>query len=79
MKKNDQVVRVMYEELQAVGAPELFSSHYPDTPAARGRFSCETNVDVMRPGWAQDTVSDEWMVIVNTDIFPQKVRTETCA
>jgi hypothetical protein len=68
----------MYEELHTVGDPELFQSHLGNSSAARGQFACETEANFMRPGWAQDAVSGEWMVIVNTDVFPQKVRTESC-
>ncbi|GFY59084.1 neurotrophin 1 [Trichonephila inaurata madagascariensis] len=72
-------VRIMYEELQTVGDPELFKNHYGNSPAARGSFACETQADTMRPGWAQESVSGDWMVIINTDLFPQKVRTESCS
>lgn len=68
----------MYEELQTVGDPELFQSHFGDSPAARGQFACETEAMLMKPGWAQEALTGEWMVIVNTDLFPQKVRTESC-
>lgn len=72
-------VKLMYEELQTVGDPELFKSHYGNSPAARGQFACETTSDFLRPGWAQEAVKGAWMIIVNTDLFPQKVRTESCA
>ncbi|KFM75782.1 Protein spaetzle, partial [Stegodyphus mimosarum] len=76
--KSMSKVRIMYEELQTVGDPELFKDQYGDSPAARGSFACETEANVMRPGWAQESVSGDWMVIINTDLFPQKVRTESC-
>ncbi|XP_013794377.1 neurotrophin 1-like [Limulus polyphemus] len=71
-------VRTLYEELQTVGDPELFTNHLYDSAAARGTYACETETGFMRPGWAHNEVSEEWMVIINTDIFPQKIRIETC-
>ncbi|XP_076315757.1 uncharacterized protein LOC143228376 [Tachypleus tridentatus] len=71
-------VRTLYEELQTVGDPELFTNHLDDSAAARGTYACETEAGFMRPGWAHNEVSEEWMVIINTDIFPQKIRVETC-
>jgi hypothetical protein len=78
VEKSFQRIQIMYEELHTVGDPELFQSHLGNSSAARGQFACETEASFMRPGWAQDAVSGEWMVIVNTDVFPQKVRTESC-
>jgi len=49
-----------------------------NSPAARGQFACETQADFMKPGWAKSAESGEWMLIINTDLFPQKVRTESC-
>ncbi|XP_022241244.1 neurotrophin 1-like [Limulus polyphemus] len=71
-------IKIMYEELQTVGDPELFESHLGDGPAARGQFACETEANVMRPGWVQDAISGDWMVVINNDLFPQKIRTESC-
>ena len=76
--KSFQRIRLMYEELHTVGDPELFVSHLGNSSASRGQFACETESSFMRPGWAQDALKGEWMLIVNTDIFPQKVRTESC-
>ncbi|KAH6944734.1 hypothetical protein HPB50_004629 [Hyalomma asiaticum] len=71
-------IKIMYEELQTVGDPELFPNHLGSGPAARGAFACETDAKTMRPGWAKDAISGEWMLVINTDAFPQKVRTESC-
>jgi len=69
----------MYEELQTVGDPALFKDHTGDTSAAaQGQFACETESSYMKPGWAKDEITKEWMVVVNTDLFPQQVRTESC-
>ncbi len=76
--KSFQKLKVMYEELQTVGDPDLFKSHANNSPAARGQFACETEASFMKPGWAKSEVSGEWMLIINTDLFPQKVRTESC-
>ncbi|XP_067124268.1 neurotrophin 1-like [Centruroides vittatus] len=71
-------MKVMYEELQTVGDPKLFESHFGDSPAAKGNFACETEASTMRPGWAQNALNGDWLLVINTDIFPQKVRTERC-
>ncbi|KAL1420543.1 hypothetical protein MTO96_000515 [Rhipicephalus appendiculatus] len=71
-------IKIMYEELQTVGDPELFPNHLGTSSAARGAFACETDAKTMRPGWAKDAISGEWMLVINTDAFPQKVRTESC-
>ncbi|XP_025016412.1 proline-rich extensin-like protein EPR1 isoform X4 [Tetranychus urticae] len=71
-------IKLMYEELQTVGDPDLFKSHVGDSLASKGQFACETESHMMKPGWAKDEITKEWMIIVNTDIFPQQVRTESC-
>lgn len=68
----------MYEELQTVGDPDLFKNHVGSSRAAKGQFACETESNMMKPGWARDEITKEWMIIVNTDLFPQQVRTESC-
>ncbi|XP_042231431.1 neurotrophin 1-like isoform X2 [Homarus americanus] len=42
-----------------------------------GHFVCESSVQYVRPGWAQN-VRGEWLAILNTDKFPQTIRTEIC-
>lgn len=71
-------VRVLYEELQTVVDPRLFPQHQIDSEAGRGDFACETQVEELQVGWAREAVSKEWMVVVNTDNFPQMVRVERC-
>ena len=39
--------------------------------------SCETDQVVNKLGWAK-TVADEWLVVVNTNEYPQEVRTVYC-
>ena len=39
--------------------------------------SCETDQVVNKLGWAK-TVSNEWLVVVNTNEYPQEVRTVYC-
>ncbi|EEC06491.1 conserved hypothetical protein [Ixodes scapularis] len=78
VEKSFKKIKIMYEELQTVGDPELFPNHLGTSSAARGAFACETDANTMRPGWAKDAISGEWMVVINTDVFPQKVRTESC-
>lgn len=75
-------VRIMYEELQTVSDQELHKDDYinkTNNQAASGKFACQTQVEMMRPGWAKDEITKEWMLVVNTDVFPQRVRTESCA
>ncbi|XP_013787149.1 protein spaetzle-like, partial [Limulus polyphemus] len=71
-------LKIIYEELQTIGDPELFVNHLGNGPAAHGKFACESVPNVMRPGWVQDAVSGEWMIVVNSEFFPQMVRTESC-
>nr|XP_045600361.1 neurotrophin 1-like [Procambarus clarkii] len=42
-----------------------------------GNFVCESSVEYVRPGWAQN-LRGEWVAILNTDKFPQTMRVETC-
>lgn len=42
-----------------------------------GHFICESSVQYLRPGWAQNLYG-EWVAVINTDKFPQSVRIETC-
>lgn len=39
---------------------------------------CDTTVENIRPGWAKDAQTDQWMVIVNLDRYLQIVRVESC-
>ena len=39
--------------------------------------SCTTDQVVNKLGWAK-TVSNEWLVVVNTNEYPQEVRTVYC-
>lgn len=75
-------VRIMYEELQTVSDQELHKEDFvnaTNNQANSGKFACQTQVEMMRPGWARDEITREWMLVVNTDVFPQRVRTESCA
>ena len=70
----------MYEELQTVGDPNLFRRNDKNqSRASTGQFACETSTEQLRPGWVKDEITSEWMVIVNTDAFPQQVTTESCS
>ncbi|XP_028966762.1 neurotrophin 1-like [Galendromus occidentalis] len=75
---NIHKVKVLYEELHTVADPELFPQHIDDGPAGKGDFACDTKSEELQVGWARDAVSKEWMVVVNTDHFPQKVQVEKC-
>ncbi|XP_021966866.1 neurotrophin 1 [Folsomia candida] len=43
----------------------------------KGHFICESDVSYVRPGWAKNW-KGEWIAVLNTDVFPQSVRIETC-
>lgn len=43
----------------------------------KGHFICESDVSYVRPGWAKNW-KGEWVAVLNTEIFPQSVRIETC-
>lgn len=81
VERSFRSVRIMYEELQTVSDQELHKDDFNSTnnQAASGKFACQTQVEMMRPGWAKDEITKEWMLVVNTDVFPQRVRTESCA
>lgn len=81
VERSFRSVRIMYEELQTVSDQELHKEDFNVTnnQAASGRFACQTQMEMMRPGWAKDEITKEWMLVVNTDVFPQRVRTESCA
>ncbi|XP_063592716.1 neurotrophin 1-like isoform X2 [Penaeus indicus] len=42
-----------------------------------GHFVCESAVQYVRPGWAQN-IRGEWVAVINTDKYPQSVRVESC-
>ena len=46
-------------------------------PRHGGQFLCESTVEYVRPGWAE-TVGGEWVAVVNTRAFAQRVRVELC-
>lgn len=82
VERSFRSVRIMYEELQTVSDQELHKEDFVNatsSQAASGKFACQTQVEMMRPGWAKDEITKEWMLVVNTDVFPQRVRTESCA
>lgn len=82
VERSFRSVRIMYEELQTVSDQELHKEDFlnaTSSQAASGKFACQTQVEMMRPGWAKDEITKEWMLVVNTDVFPQRVRTESCA
>lgn len=80
VERSFRSVRIMYEELQTVSDQELHKEDFNATNnrAASGTFACQTQTMTMKPGWAKDEITKEWMLIVNTDVFPQRVRTESC-
>lgn len=47
--------------------------------ASRGELACQVKSENFRPGWARDEISGGWMLVVNTNLFPQNVRTESCS
>jgi hypothetical protein len=93
VERSFRSVRLMYEELQTVSDQDL-NRHESEQASGtdnnngnntqlltsgHGKFACQTKVEMLRPGWARDEISKEWLVVVNTDVFPQRVRTESCA
>ncbi len=56
----------------------LFYHNFPtNTFRHKGNFICESDVSYVRPGWAKNW-KGEWIAVLNTDVFPQSVRIETC-
>lgn len=43
----------------------ILSSIFRWLQASRGQFACETSSEVMRPGWARDEITNEWMLVVS--------------
>ena len=39
--------------------------------------SCETIEDTLKPGWAK-TIEGNWVTVVNTNAYPQEVKTVDC-
>ncbi|XP_022644257.1 vegetative cell wall protein gp1-like, partial [Varroa destructor] len=76
--ENIQRVKFLYEELQTVTAPEISSEQQFDSEIGRTDFACETQTEELQVGWAREAVSKDWMLIVNTELFPQMVRIEKC-
>ncbi|XP_045111443.1 neurotrophin 1-like [Portunus trituberculatus] len=72
-------VQILYDDLYHIPARDLLYYDNTTTPSARrgGHFVCESAVDYIRPGWAQN-LRGEWVAILNTDRFPQTVKIETC-
>lgn len=73
VSRNYDRVRLMYEELHTVGDDQILNES--DKP---GKFACESQQEWLRPGWAKDEITKEWMLVVNTHLFPQRIRVETC-
>ncbi|OQR80330.1 hypothetical protein BIW11_05132, partial [Tropilaelaps mercedesae] len=76
--ENIHKVKVLYKELHTVADPALFHQHRENPEAGRGDFACDTEVEELQVGWAREAVSKEWMLVVNTDYFPQMVHVEKC-
>lgn len=71
---------VLIEGGGAVNVTTLTTMAPSGNHSSSGKFAaCQTKVEMLRPGWARDEISKEWLVVVNTDVFPQRVRTESCA
>ena len=45
--------------------------------SSRRTGSCETVEQMVKPGWSK-TVEGNWVVVVNTDEYPQEVKTVEC-
>ncbi|KAK4317128.1 hypothetical protein Pmani_011762 [Petrolisthes manimaculis] len=72
-------VTIIYNDLYQIPSHDVF---YHDNRTRffkrpDGHFVCESDVDYVRPGWAQN-VRGEWVAILNTDKFPQTIRVEVC-
>ncbi|CAL8109798.1 unnamed protein product [Orchesella dallaii] len=68
----------LYEEMNHYSLTD-YISHDNATHRYRhkGHFICESDVSYVRPGWAKNW-KGEWVAVLNTDVFPQSVRIETC-
>lgn len=75
---NIHKMKLLYEELQTVTDAKVFPQHQIDSEAGRGDYACETQTEELQVGWAREAVSKEWMIVVNTEHFPQMVRVEKC-
>ncbi|XP_071528143.1 neurotrophin 1-like isoform X3 [Panulirus ornatus] len=71
-------VRIIYSDLYRFPTHDLVYFDNATLEYRRdGHFVCESSVDYMRPGWAQN-LRGEWLAILNTDKFPQTIRVEKC-
>jgi hypothetical protein len=68
----------LYEDLNHYTTQD-YISHDNSTHNYRhkGNFICESDVSYVRPGWAKNW-KGEWVTVLNTDVYPQSVRIETC-
>lgn len=76
-KYHDEIHR-MYHDINPTALRDIVQ-HDNRTHAYRhkGSFVCESEVAYVRPGWARNW-RGEWVVVVNTDKYPQSMRVETC-
>ncbi|CAL4158597.1 unnamed protein product [Meganyctiphanes norvegica] len=71
-------LQILYQSLyQFTTQDELYKDNATLGYRQDGHFVCGSVVESARLGWAQNT-RGQWLVVINTDKFPQSVRIETC-
>ncbi|CAH0383386.1 unnamed protein product [Bemisia tabaci] len=71
-------VRTIYNELHQYSAEEFITDdNVTHKFRHKGHFVCESEVAYIRIGWALNW-KNKWMIVINTDKYPQSVRIETC-
>ncbi|XP_068212443.1 LOW QUALITY PROTEIN: neurotrophin 1-like [Palaemon carinicauda] len=72
-------VRHLYNDLYQFPPSDLiyYDNRTLHSHRGGGHFVCESSVQYLRHGWAQN-LHGEWVAVINTDKFPQSIRVETC-
>ncbi|XP_064083162.1 neurotrophin 1-like isoform X1 [Macrobrachium nipponense] len=71
-------VRLLYNDLYQFPPGDLiYYENRTSSDKRGGHFVCESSVQYLRPGWAQN-LHGEWVAVINTDKFPQSIRVENC-
>ncbi|XP_068212703.1 neurotrophin 1-like isoform X2 [Palaemon carinicauda] len=72
-------VRHLYSDLYQFPPSDLiyYDNRTLHSHRGGGHFVCESSIQYLRPGWAQN-LHGEWVAVINTDKFPQSIRVETC-
>lgn len=77
IKQHSDKLKHLWQELQSYRTPDQL---YPDD-AHRKKDDlsvCDSSVEALQPGWAQEATTGKWMVIVNSEEYTQVLRVESC-